>query len=354
MKKYKIYAIVILLIISFSLSMIWFLKDIATGLDFLPNDKLLHIDQFALEDFYTECPETISEGKVLDVKYIFYKTVSPTTSEIAFLFKGDKPKRMKNVEIYFDVLNGNTKNEAVFIKDCHDGYDFYDIINYKKYKDKVRFLYIPFDSLIGFSAYEKFMEDYGNNFIADRLTFVFNFSDGTSETHTLIGDKEKSLKMNSYELDKSMDKIISDYDKKEDFIPYYKDEEGDLNKLIMNLNTEYFIYNESAMEKIYNFFELINNAKNKDKIIRNEPILNVFASTKFTELDAVALKKIMKCVKTLYTHSDFNDDAEMYTHFYDYVKKINEVYEDKTGEILVPKYFDDYEVDEIFNKLKLD
>lgn len=70
------------------------------------------------------------------------------------------------------------------------------------------------------------------------------------------------------------------------------------------------------------------------------------------EFTSEELKKIMLYIKKIYTKCNFNLDSPGYFNFYEIVKKINNVYEEKTGDILVSKDFGYYEVDEVFKKLK--
>lgn len=363
MIKGKILSFVLIIFVLSSIFIFYFVNDAMSGPSFLDNTKLSEFDKLELDTIYKEYPETISFGNLLDVKYLNYNSVFKLDCEFAFVFKNDKPKRMNNLIIRYNSLIDGQEKENEYIINYYDSYDFYDNVNYKN-KGKTRLHRYTLFNLFDLDSYVEKMEhgkdlNYYSEFIkkfgyidVDKINFVFNFSDGTSEEHCVIADKDKILDMKSYELDDDANEIIKKYKEPESFIEGYYEENGDLNKLIINLEKQYIVFPEVGLNDIYNFFDIITISENKKKIIENEYVLNVFRSTTMEEFTSEELKKIMLYIKKIYTECNFNLDSLGYSNFYEIVKKINNVYEEKTGNILVSKDFGYYEVDEVFKKLK--
>lgn len=352
MRKHKTIIFILIFSISISLIVISYVMDAINGLDFLSDNKLNDVDKVELENFYTEYPEIISQGKVLDIKYTWCDESDPYGSRFVFLFKSDKPKLINNLEVHFKILQNGIVKEHVYINDYNDSYEFYESLNYNKSK-KLKILRKPFSLLVNANnpdTYKDFIDKYGRNLDINEFKFIFNFTDGTREEHYIVANKEKSLAINSYKLDKTMEEIIEEYKGPEEFEEYYNDTEGDINKLIINLSVQYQIYSEKGLEDIYRFFTLIENSKNKKKVLENERILRVFRDSSMEEFTSEELKGIMIHIKQLYTNCNFDKDSDGYIDFYNTVKVINEKYEELTGNILVPKDFRNYEVDEIFQE----
>lgn len=357
MKSYKIIIVLMastLLVISLSFLLISFMYDIGSGTAFLSKDELYVFDQIQQDKFYKDYPEMISKGDILDVKYTLCRESDPYGSEFIFLFKGEKVKKIINLEIHFKTENDGKINNRIKVMEYVSDYEFYEDLNYNKDRNKPRIILKTFDNLLGVTnptSYDELINEYGNNLSVDEFTFVFTFKDRTNEKHHVIADKEKSLSLNSYTLDKTMEEIIEEYNGPVDFIQYYNDTEGDINKLLINLEVQYQIYTEKGLSEIYRFYELIENSKNRKKILENEAVFSVFSSSSLDELNIINLEKIIDHIKKLYRYCNFEAGTTGYSSFYSMVDLVNEAYEIKTGKSIVTGNFKNLEMSEVLEML---
>lgn len=353
MKKSQIITIFVLSIISLSLLVVGFILDRIKGPKFIAEKRLYAFDKVEIDKFYEEFPEIISIGEAVDVKYTYCNQIKPYSSVFVFLFKDERPKRIETLEVHFKTFQNGEEKEHIYIND-YNNYYFYESLNYSKHRSKLRVLRKSFSKLIGVESpidYKEKIEEYGKELNINEFKFIFNFSDGSNETHNIVADKEKSLKMQSYELKKSMEEIINEYKGPVNFVRYYNEDEGDINKLIINLDVQLQIYPEKGLNEIYRFFELIESSKNRKKILENEAILNVFDIGTIERLNIDDLDKIIKYISKLFTNCELDKKSKGYLNLYDTIKEINEAYEIKTGKSIVTGNFRNLEMSEVLEML---
>lgn len=353
MKKSQIITIFVLSIISLSLLVVGFILDRIKGPKFIAEKRLYAFDKVEIDKFYEEFPEIISVGEAVDVKYTYCNQIKPYSSVFVFLFKDERPKRIETLEVHFKTFQNGEEKEHIYIND-YNNYYFYESLNYSKHRSKLRVLRKSFSKLIGVESpidYKEKIEEYGKELNINEFKFIFNFSDGSNETHNIVADKEKSLKMQSYELKKSMEEIINEYKGPVNFVRYYNEDEGDINKLIINLDVQLQIYPEKGLNEIYRFFELIKSSKNRKKILENEAIFSIFPSSLLNELDVIDLEKMIDHIKKLYRDCDFEAGTTGYSSFYSMVDLVNETYESKTGKSIVTGNFRNLEMNEVLEML---
>lgn len=356
MKKSKMILVIMLVAIISSLIVTKFIFDGIKPLEFLRDDNLQDFDQKQLEKFYTDAPELISTGEILDVKYVISREIDPYDSIFLFLFKTDQPKRINNLQISFKTEIDGKLEEHIFTKEYNDSYKLYQDIDYGNYyenpkKDVPRLLKVSIPYILESSEMEEIKSKYGENLDTNEFTFVFNFTDKSTEKHSVVADKNKMLQLIKNDLDESMQEIIENYNGKDcKIIDGFEYCTGKINKLLQNLSWKYVMYPEDGLREIYEFFDLVENSKNRKIIIENEGIINVFHSTSMKEFTSEDLEVIVDHIKRLFMNCDFNKESKGYSSFYYYLNKINERYEELTGNILVPKDFRNYEVDELFQE----
>lgn len=341
MQKKNIYY-AILFIICCSLFIGYIVYDITQKvkpISFIPNDKLVYYDKDAIKDFYDLYPETIRQGKYIDIKLTHYNQFKQEDSVLTFMFKGDYYNQIIELKIiFFDKIENKEKTVLGNI----DPFEYYPYEKFANNREIARIFNQPLKNI----SNDMYNLD-NKRYKLDNLKVKVLYDNDEVEEFEFSVEQEKLLNMNTQELENSVDDIIFNYPKNK----------VELESYIMNMNSLYIYNGEYAESEITDFFNKIKESSYYKEIITNVALVNVFDNIDFYDLDENELLNLYNFLKQIYAdNSNLNFTGYVRQELLDIMKELNETFNEKGLDyIFQPREYSandigNYDINELFRR----